>query len=94
LAVQAARTAQSPSEQIGEAFLRLTGREPRVEELELLTGLYGEQLQLFADAQQDPAKLSAIGEAKLETDLDPATLSALTVTCQAILNLDATIYER
>jgi hypothetical protein len=89
-----ARTAPAPSEQIGEAFLRLAGRKPRTEELELLTDLYGEQLQLFTDAQQDPAKLSAIGEAKLETALDPAALSALTVTCQAILNLDATIYER
>jgi hypothetical protein len=94
LAVQVARTAQAPSEQIGEAFLRLAGRKPRTEELELLTDLYGEQLQLFTDAQQDPAKLSAIGEAKLETALDPAALSALTVTCQAILNLDATVYER
>ena len=37
---------------------------------------------------------SQLGDSKPETTLSAADLAALTVTCQAILNLDATIYER
>ena len=36
----------------------------------------------------------AIGETAPDDSLPAADLAALTVACQAILNLDATIYER
>jgi hypothetical protein len=35
-----------------------------------------------------------VGETRVESDLPPVELAALAATCQAILNLDATIYER
>jgi hypothetical protein len=85
----------SPAKAITTAFLRLTTRRPTDTELKLLTDLYQEQRQLFTDAaQQDPAKLLAIGEIKTDAQLNPADLAALTVVCQTILNLDAAIYER
>ena len=61
----------------------------------MLEDLYNEQQALFRDnAQQDPARFIAIGEARTESLLDPAGFAALTVVCQAIMNLDATIHER
>jgi hypothetical protein len=95
LAASVGRDRQEPREQIGAAFLRLAGRRPEAKELSLLEDLYNEQQALFRDnAQQDPARFIAIGEARTESMLDPAGLAALTVVCQAIMNLDATIHER
>jgi hypothetical protein len=80
---------------IRAAFLRLAGRQPDSDEVELLKQLYDEQLKLFANAQeQDSAKFLELGELPEDKRLPPAELAALAVTCQAILNLDATIYER
>lgn len=82
-------------DQIKEAFLRLTGRAPDAVELDLLSGIYDGQQKLFADkSDQDAAKFTADGELKADANLPPADLAALTVTCQAIFNLDATVYER
>ena len=95
LAASATLNDPDPSAQITNAFLRLTSRPPSETELNLLVDLYNEQRTQFADAAiQDPAKLLAIGELKSDANLNAADLAALTVTCQAIMNLDATIYER
>jgi hypothetical protein len=95
LAASASSQHHDLNEQITAAFIRATGRHPADTELNLLIDLYHEQRELFRNAEpQDPAKLLAIGEAKTESPLEPSDLAALTVTCQAILNLDATIYER
>ena len=94
----AALVAQNHAElngQIDEAFLRLTGRHPDATELALLTDVYNEQLNAFADAaQQDASKFLNLGETRATSTAPPANLAALTVVCQAILNLDATIVER
>jgi hypothetical protein len=82
-------------DRIDEAFLRLTGREPDATEANLLRQLYEEQRTLFADnPQQDAIKYIQLGDSKPDSKLAPADLAALTVTCQVIFNLDATIYER
>jgi hypothetical protein len=95
LAAEAAQLHAEPDDQIREAFLRLAGREPDEMESGLLNAIYKEQLELFAaDAEQHAGAYLAVGEARPESKIAPADLAALTVTCQAILNLDATIYER
>jgi hypothetical protein len=94
----AANVSQSNSQlpaQIDEAFLRLTGRYPDNTERNLLTDLYNEQATLFADkSQQNPAAFTKLGESQLDLKLDSAHVAALTVVCQTILNLDATVFER
>jgi hypothetical protein len=81
--------------QIDDAFVRLAGRHPDAAELALLSDMYNEQAALFADtAVQNPSQFLDEGESKTASKLAPANLAALTVVCQAILNLDATIYER
>jgi hypothetical protein len=81
--------------QIDEAFLRFAGRHPDATELALLTDLDGEQSKAFAEApRQDVAQFLNLGESKSVGKSAPAKLAALTVVCQTILNLDATIVER
>ncbi len=95
LAAAVSREHPQAADQIAAAFVRLTGRPPDAEEMQLLTDLYNEQRELFADqSQQDPQKFVDLGESKAEPPVDPIHSAALAVTCQAILNLDATIYER
>jgi hypothetical protein len=80
---------------IRAAFLRLAGRSPDEREVELLMQIYDEQLALFDNgSEQNAAKFLELGEWPVDTRLPPAEFAALTVTCQAILNLDATLFER
>jgi hypothetical protein len=94
----AASVSQSGSQlptQIDIAFLRLTGRHPDATERNLLLDVYNEQAALFAGkTQQDAAAFTKLGESQVDAKLDAQHVAALTVVCQAILNLDATIYER
>jgi hypothetical protein len=95
LAADVARTHTDLGGQIDAAFLRLTGRKPTDQEQALLEELFAEQLELFrVDGEQPPAALLEAGEARFESTLPRADLAALTAVCQAILNLDATVYER
>jgi hypothetical protein len=95
LAVEVAREYSDVNDQIGAAFLRLAGRRPDATESGLLQDLYHEQRALFADgSEQDPLKYIQLGETQFDAALPPADLAALATTCQAIMNLDATIYER
>jgi hypothetical protein len=95
LAVAVTKSNRQLPEQIDDAFLRLTGRHPDVTERNLLTDVYNEQLALFADkSQQDAAAFTKLGETKFDPKTNSAHVAALAVTCQTILNLDATIFER
>ena len=96
LASAVANKHADPPAHLTEAFLRLAGRQPDEQELTLLVELYQEQLAIFQDdkGQQAASKLLAIGDTPPDDSLPAADLAALTVACQAILNLDATIYER
>jgi hypothetical protein len=94
LAAEAARRRADVGDRIDEAFMRLVGREPDEVEASLLRQLYDEQLDLFDEDGEESARFLAVGETRVESELPPAELAALTAVCQAILNLDATIYER
>jgi len=95
LATLVAHTHADLELQIREAFLRLTGRMPDDAELPLLLQLFHEQRSLFTDpTQQDAARFLQIGQSPPDPAIAPADLAALTVVCQTILNLDATLYKR
>ena len=94
LASAVAKQHADPRDRIAAAFLRLAGRKPTAAELAILTDLYEEQLASFSAGAGSAAQLTALGETKPDAAIPPAELAALTITCQAILNLDATIYER
>lgn len=95
LATEVAHLRHDPKDQIREAFQRLTGRNPDAEEVDLLQEVYQEQHELFAAGdEQNAFEFLQIGETPPDATMAPADLAALTATCQVILNLDATIYER
>jgi hypothetical protein len=95
LAQSVARAQKQIDDQIAEAFLRLTGRTPDARETKLLRQVYDTQHALFADGSvQDPQAYLEHGDSKVDAELAPADLAALAATCQVILNLDATIYNR
>ncbi|GAA5508954.1 DUF1553 domain-containing protein [Novipirellula caenicola] len=76
------------------AFLRLTGREPDALERTILQKLYADEQQFYRENPSAATELLSVGEAKLANDVAPIQLAALTNVCQAILNLDATIWKR
>jgi hypothetical protein len=95
LAAAVAGDCADPREQIAAAFLSLTCRDPDEAELDLLLEAYEQQHALFAgDIEQHASAYLDVGEAPLGTDAPSAELAALAATCQIIMNLDATIYER
>jgi hypothetical protein len=95
LAADVSRAHEDAQERISAAFLRLTGRQPDSVELKVLAKLYDEQHNLFVSpAEQDPVRFIHLGDSKPDDSLPPAELAALTVVCQVILNLDATVFER
>jgi hypothetical protein len=95
LAATVLQSQSTLTDQIREAFLRLTGRQPDNDELRLLVELCEDQRKLFSEKPADEvAKFVRLGEFPPHTALDAIDLAALTVACQAILNLDAAIYLR
>jgi hypothetical protein len=95
LASVVAQTQATVDDQIREAFLRLTGRHPDATEANLLAEVYDKQRDLFTNtSQQVASRFIKLGDSEADSSLSAADLAALTVTCQVILNLDATIVER
>jgi hypothetical protein len=102
--VEAARSLASLILQIPEsdeiqkmnaAFLRTTGRPPTSKELVLLIELLHQQREHYTAHPDDALKLISLGESKLQpSDVSPAEHAAFTIVCQAIYNLDATIWKR
>ncbi|WP_372721708.1 DUF1553 domain-containing protein [Novipirellula sp.] len=76
------------------AFLKLAGREPDPLELSTLQQLLADEQAYYTKHPEAATELLSVGEAKLANDTDPSELAALTNVCQAILNLDATIWKR
>ena len=75
-------------------FRRLTAREPDAKEIKLLQGLMMEQKDLFSKEPERAKKLIEVGDRKRDPKLDPIQLAAMTSVAQAVMNLDATIWER
>ena len=85
---------QTPSERARWTFRLLATREPSARETTLLSALYSDQLAQFRQDAAAAEKLVHIGASKPDASLPPAELAAATVLAQAVLNLDATIWER
>ena len=76
------------------AFVRLAGRRPTEVERAILDDLHRAQIDVFRNDPAATAALLAVGERKPAAGLDPVEVAATTVVCQAILNLDATLWKR
>lgn len=91
----AAKVFSMPAEQrLIAAFTSSASRPPTEKEVVLLGELHREQLELFKADPEGAKKLLALGESIAARDVDPVEAAALTVACQAILNLDAAVWNR
>ncbi|MEM6981293.1 MAG: DUF1553 domain-containing protein, partial [Planctomycetota bacterium] len=82
------------AEPIQAGFMRLTGRMPDRIEQQTLNRLWQVERQFYAQYPDAAEELLSYGDAETGSLLDRAELAAMTNVCQAILNLDATIWKR
>jgi hypothetical protein len=82
------------SDQLTFAFRLAATRNPTDGELELLSGLYQRQLDLFRKDLDAARKYLRTRERPLAEEFDAAELAAAAVTANVILNLDAAIMIR
>ncbi len=79
---------------ITHAFVSLTGREPDGTERRALTNLLNAEREFYRNHDDEAQKLISLGDSSPGDNVKPEELAALTTVCQAILNLDATIWKR
>jgi Protein of unknown function (DUF1553)/Protein of unknown function (DUF1549)/Concanavalin A-like lectin/glucanases superfamily/Planctomycete cytochrome C len=84
----------SLSERITFVFRSLTARRPTSRELVTLTALYQDQYDEFRAGRADARKLLDIGDAPLDSALDPPEFAAMTALAQAVLSFDEAVMRR
>ncbi len=80
--------------QIALGYRLLTSRLPDDEEVELLAGLYEEELNAFGADRKSALDLLSVGEYPRDERFDPAQLAALTVVANTIMNFDEAVIKR
>ncbi len=76
------------------AYQRLTGIQPKAEELELLLKLQGEEYDKFSADPKRTAGWTSAGEYEVDPKLDQPMVAANAVVASVILNSDASITKR
>jgi hypothetical protein len=86
--------AQSAEEAIKDAYLRVTGREIKAEELAILQQLQAKEMASFASKSQKMKGLLAAGRFKIPREVDSAKVASYAVVASVIMNSDASITKR
>lgn len=94
LAQEAMGLADEDGDRVTLMFRRCAVRSPGPAESDILLGLLADQRDLYAADPDAALALVGLGESPRDESLDPGELAALTVVAQAILNLDATVWQR
>tara|TARA_R110002049_G_scaffold27321_3_gene94389 strand:+ start:10432 stop:13647 length:3216 start_codon:yes stop_codon:yes gene_type:complete len=79
---------------VQNAFASLAGRSADEQELQTLMTLLDAERDYFQRHPQQAVELISVGQAPIATDLEAPELAAMTIVCQSILNLDATVWKR
>jgi hypothetical protein len=80
--------------QIAFGFQALTSRRPDPRELQLLTSLYQEELEVFKSDPLSADSLLQVGEYPRDQQLAKAELAALTVVANTLVNYDEAVFKR
>jgi hypothetical protein len=94
LAERALRSHTERDRQIGEAFLRLTGRSPSATEARVLEAGFDEQYAYLRGHIADALDLVSLGDSKRDERFRASELAAMTVTVQTVMNMDAVVWKR
>ena len=81
----------SPDGRAAYGFRLATARQPRPEELAVLTDQFNRHLKRFQENGQAAAGLLAVGDSPRDESLDAGQLAAWTLVANLILNLDETV---
>jgi hypothetical protein len=81
----------STDERLRFAFQRVLIRDPRPDEMAILTPLVEKHRQEFAADKSSAEKLLTVGDVKSPPELDAVELAAWTSICRVLLNLHETI---
>ncbi len=79
---------------ISSAFLKLTGRRETEEEHRILSDFFEDRVEYFTKHAGEAQALKQQGEFKEADRGTPAQIAAATLVCQAIMNLDASVWKR
>jgi hypothetical protein len=81
---------------LGESLhcLRCLSRRPDQHEIEILTQLHNEQLELFRSHPTDADELLKIGQFPHDTNITSINIAAATMLAQALLNHDECVMKR
>ena len=79
---------------IESAFQKLAGRHPDQVETKILNELFESEFDYYQSDPEAATNLINSGNSKPDEDMDTIALAAMTVVCQAIMNLDAAIWKR
>ena len=85
---------ENDHERLAAAFVALASCQPDPTEQRVLLELLTEERTYYESYPDEAQKLIALGDTQPNKDVSPVELAALTTVCQAILNLDATIWNR
>ena len=94
LAVQVCKEQSDDEARIAAAFLAFASREPDSKEREVLKQLLAEELAYYGASPDETRELLGLGDVEDDPSERDVELAAMTVVCQAILNLDSTIWSR
>jgi hypothetical protein len=86
--------AKNNKEAIQEAYLRLTGREIKAEELTILQALQEKEFGIFSKQEQKAKGLLAAGMFKIPAGVDRNKVASFTVVASVMMNSDASITKR
>ena len=78
---------------IEQAFYKITSREAKSSELNLLTDIYNAEQTRFEENEKDALALLSVGYSNYDQEIDKGNAAALTVVVNAILNLDEAKYK-
>lgn len=81
-------------EVINDLSLRFISREPVSEEARILSALFAEQRDYYAENNKAARELLSIGHSKLEDSAQLAEFAAVTVLAQTLMNFDEAVVKR
>jgi hypothetical protein len=91
LAERVMKERDRPEARLGLAFLQMTGREPKQQELSVLMGSLERHRARFVASPDEATKLLAVGQAPADQKLKATELAAYAAVCGTILNLDEAV---
>ena len=81
-------------DQIIYAFRLVTGRSPKIEEIQVFNDLYHQQIEKFNNDPEGIRELLSVGEYPVDKNLNAANTAAMTIVASTMINHDEAYMKR